>query len=47
MTQNEKHAKMQKAQKSPKTVHMNFFFYEIALKRKKRKCKKCEKHYTN
>ena len=25
MTQNEKHAKTQKTQKSPKTVHMNFF----------------------
>ena len=37
MTQNEKHAKTQKTQKSPKTVHTKFIFYKIALKRKWKK----------
>ena len=41
MTQNEKHTKTQKMQKSPKTVHTKFFFYKIALKRKWKKIAFC------
>ena len=41
MTQNEKHTKTQKTQKSPKTVHTKIFFYKIVLKQKWKKIAFC------
>ena len=41
MTQNEKHAKTQKTQKSPKTVHTQFFFVQNRSKMKMEKIAFC------
>ena len=41
MTQNEKQAKTQKMQKSPKTVHTNFFFLQNRTKTKMKKIAFC------